>query len=200
MSAAEQPQPTDELEQEALIPDHEDPLFQDSTDYHAIPLGEDEEHVAASIRAIKWWRRRKEGWEKNGKAQIAFLRERLTKRTEAIEGRIKWHQQALQQWAAATRSKGASTIWGGFSLSKGRTSVQITDAPAFFAWRRQILDEEEAAYGWNGAEYENRARTFLVRTQIEVDKAQVSEWIKNHGGEIPAGIDLVEGDPVLTIR
>ena len=39
-----------------------------------------------------------------------------------------------------------------------------------------------------------------MRTKVEADKAAIQAFIKNHGGEVPLGVDLVRGEDAFKVK
>lgn len=139
----------------------------------------DEPAANSSLRAYRHWRDRIRAWEAEYAAEKERLDRRLAQLKEKAEGRMAWHERALEAFLGDRRK--VECFEGVIKRVKGRERIEVTLPETFVDWA------------------EKSGRGALVRVKKEPDKRAIAAYVKETG-ELPPGTDLNRADDSFKIE
>ena len=132
---------------------------------------QDEMAAERHLKAISWYQHEAKRVRDHAAAHRARIDAWEQARLRPMLGRIVWHEGGLRAFLARSGKKALKLAYGSFRWVSGRESVEIVDDVLFQGW---------ACLAAEGC----------IRVKREADKVAVKTWIKEHGGELPPGVDL----------
>lgn len=169
---------TEQLVEEEISEEVNYPDLLDTMEDH--PIVHDDLSADKHLRFLAFHQGEHERIKELGEREVFQLKQRLARRLEIINNKIRFHEMVLSQYL----ERSGHTKWVGVSGEikkiKPRNFITDPDPELFFAWCN--IPE----------------RSHLVRVKKEVDKKAVMDLIKD-SGEIPPGLDLGTGEEKIKV-
>ena len=142
------------------------------------------EDLAEHARCVAYWKRQLERDSLHAQRMISRFQEWLDKRRRHIDGRLAYHEDGIRQYLHLSKQKSVATAYGRVTLAKPSKRVEVNDFEQLMGWIKENLGGPE--------------QTNLVSVKVSPSKTNIDAYIKETG-EIPRGVDLVEGVPGLRL-